>query len=182
MKKFFGMVVGICVLGLAVWGFYCYKNSSKFDFSAQSIHGTIKLSDFKNQRKIVYFGYMSCPDVCPMTFTLLSLALQESRADDIALFFVSLDPQRDDVKSLDRYAKYFYPNAYGLSLSQDELDVVTARYGVKYQRILLDDSALDYSIAHSSSLYLLDSHARLIGELSNLTYEEILGFIGNARI
>ncbi len=182
MKKFLPYVVCVVIFCLGFGGVFLYLESNKYDFKAQSIHGEVRLSDLKDTYKIVYFGYMSCPDVCPTTLTLLQEALQEleSKGVDsskITLVFVSLDPQRDELQALDTYAKYFYKNALGLRLEPQKLKSVAAHYGIKYEQIPLQDSDLDYSIAHSSFLYLLDTHTHLQATITNLTYDEILSSI-----
>lgn len=97
--------------------------------------------------------------------------LNELKRDDIIVLFVTLDPERDSVEALDEYAKYFYPNSYGIVLN--DLPKVAKTYNVRYQKILLEKSAMEYSVAHSSSLYLIDKNGKFISEISNLTTDNI---------
>lgn len=135
---------------------------------------------------IAYFGYLSCPDVCPATLGFLQEALQElSRTrdlSDLVVLFVSLDPKRDTQEALDAYVKHFYPSsprAYGLRLDEQALQEITKRYGVAYKQVPLPHSKLAYSISHSSALYLFDKQGALRQKLNNLAtlQEDLASFL-----
>lgn len=142
-----------------------------YDFTGKSVNGAMSLKSFEGKNKIIYFGYTSCPDVCPATLSILSGVLNELKRDDIVVIFVTLDPERDEPKNVDEYAKYFYPNSYGVVVN--DLPGVAKNYGVKYQKVLLEKSAMEYSVAHSSSLYVLDKNGKFVAEISNLTPQNI---------
>ena len=97
----------------------------------------------------------------------------------MVVFFITLDPERDEAKNVDEYAKYFYPNSYGVVA--DDLPKVAKRYGVKYQKVLLEKSAMEYSVAHSSSLYVLDKKGKFVSEISNLTTQNIKNTLENLK-
>ncbi|AGZ82052.1 SCO family protein [Campylobacter fetus] len=152
----------------------------KYDFEATTVNGEVSMKSFDGKYKILYFGYVFCPDVCPTTLTLVSTALNELKLNDsVEILFVTLDLKRDDIKSCDEFAKYFYPNSVCLRFSDSELDRVTKNYGAKYQIVDLNDSVMEYSVAHSSSIYLFDKKGRFIKEVSNLTYENVKSQIQN---
>ena len=140
------------------------ESQKNYDFTGKGANGAVSLKSFEGKNKIIYFGYTSCPDVCPATLGILSGVLNELKRDDIVVIFVTLDPERDEPKNVDEYAKYIYPNSYGIVVN--DLPGVAKNYGVKYQKVLLEKSAMEYSVAHSSSLYILT-------EISNLTPQNI---------
>ena len=150
-----------------------------YDFTGKGVNGAVSLKSFEGKNKIIYFGYTSCPDVCPATLGILSGVLNELKRDDIVVIFVTLDPERDEPKNVDEYAKYFYPNSYGIVL--DDLPKVAKNYGVKYQKVLLEKSAMEYSVAHSSSLYVLDKNDKFVAEISNLTAQNIKKTLENLK-
>lgn len=173
MKKILYLVMFMLIFTSAFFITYNYKESNKYNFEANSINGKVSLKSFKNKYKIIYFGYTFCPDICPITLALAGTILDELKADDVVVLFVTLDPKRDEIKATDEYAKYFYKNSYGLKLSEDKLQKMAKNYGVKYEEVALEDSAMEYSVAHSSSLYLFDKNNNFVKEVSNLTYEEV---------
>ena len=150
-----------------------------YDFTGKGVNGAVSLKSFEGKNKIIYFGYTSCPDVCPATLGILSGVLNELKRDDIVVIFVTLDPERDEPKNVDEYAKYFYPNSYGIVL--DDLPKVAKSYGVKYQKVLLEKSVMEYSVAHSSSLYILDKNDKFVAEISNLTAQNIKRTLENLK-
>ncbi len=151
------------------------KDSPKnYDFRAQSIDGEAKMSSFDGEYKIAYFGYTFCPDVCPTTLGLVSQIISDLGANDrIRVLFFTLDPDRDDVKNCDEYAKYFYERSTCLWMQKSDLDSVVEGFGAKYKKIDLDGSAMQYSVAHSSAIYLFSKNGEFFKEVSNLTYEEV---------
>ena len=150
-----------------------------YDFTGKGANGAVSLKSFEGKNKVIYFGYTTCPDVCPATLGILSGVLNEIKRDDIVVIFVTLDPERDEPKNVDEYAKYFYPNSYGIVL--DDLPKVAKNYGVKYQKVLLEKSAIEYSVAHSSSLYVLDKNDKFVAEISNLTAQNIKKTLENLK-
>ena len=155
------------------------EDLKNYDFTGKGTNGAVSLKSFEGKNKIIYFGYTSCPDVCPATLGILSGVLNELKRDDIVVIFVTLDPERDEPKNVDEYAKYFYPNSYGIVL--DDLPKVAKSYGVKYQKVLLEKSVMEYSVAHSSSLYVLDKNDKFVAEISNLTAQNIKKTLENLK-
>ncbi|EET80152.1 cytochrome oxidase biogenesis protein, Sco1/SenC/PrrC family [Campylobacter showae] len=192
MKKLLIVLILILtVLGVGYLAFYSNKYApngqsanvaeglKNYDFTGKGTNGAVSLKSFEGKNKIIYFGYTSCPDVCPATLGILSGVLNELKRDDIVVIFVTLDPERDEPKNVDEYAKYFYPNSYGIVL--DNLPNVAKSYGVKYQKVLLEKSVMEYSVAHSSSLYVLDKNDKFVAEISNLTAQNIKKTLENLK-
>ena len=192
MKKLIIVLILILtVLGVGYLAFYSNKYApngqsanvaeglKNYNFTGKGTNGAVSLKSFEGKNKIIYFGYTSCPDVCPATLGILSGVLNELKRDDIVVIFVTLDPERDEPKNVDEYAKYFYPNSYGIVL--DDLPKVAKSYGVKYQKVLLEKSVMEYSVAHSSSLYILDKNDKFVAEISNLTAQNIKKTLENLK-
>ena len=176
MKKLLIVVIlFLTVLGVGYLALY----SNKYALTGQSANGAVSLKSFEGKNKVIYFGYTTCPDVCPATLGILSGVLNEIKRDDIVVIFVTLDPERDEPKNVDEYAKYFYPNSSGIVL--DNLPKVAKSYGVKYQKVLLEKSVMGYSVAHSSSLYVLDKNDKFVAEISNLTAQNIKKTLENLK-
>lgn len=128
------------------------------DFTLQSAEGPVSLSDYRGKVVILYFGYAFCPDVCPTSLGLLSLALRKLEPQELARvksFFISVDPERDTVEKLKVYASAFHPNIMGITGSAPEIADVARRYGAVYMKVELPGSALGYAVDHSSRYYVL---------------------------
>ena len=146
---------------------------SRYDFSAKSANGDMTFKDLNGKYRVVYFGYTFCPDVCPLTLEVFNKAMQNIDSSNILLLFISLDPKRDSAESLQEYAEYFYPNSLGLWMDEKNLKNVASKYGVKYENIELGSSQLEYSVAHSTALFLFDKKGELFDTITNLTEEEV---------
>lgn len=173
MKKFF------CIL-IASLFVACFNN--KYDFNLVGVDKNYSLKDFKGENLLIYFGYTLCADVCPTSMAIAANAIDELKRNDIKILFITLDPKRDNAKDTTEYIQYFYKNSLGLVPSEEELKRLSKNYGVKYQYIY-QDSAAEYTVAHSSSFYIIDKNGNFKGEISNLTNanvkKKINEFLGN---
>lgn len=174
MKRNF--IFAILVLVLILTSFYFIPKNNPYDFSLRSEFGEqTTLKNFRGKKLIVYFGYTFCPDVCPATLALLSQTLNKIKNDKAYLLFISLDPQRDkDIEKTNEWLRYFYPHATSLiAKNEKELKKLTKNYGVIYEKIDLKDSFMQYSIAHSNEIYLIDEQGKFQKALKDLNPEEL---------
>ena len=129
--------------------------SDNGDFTLHNAKGDVHLSDFKKKIVLIYFGYASCPDICPTSLAFMGNALNKLREDElkkVQVLFVSVDPERDTVKKLADYTAYFHPNILGITGSKQEIDKVVKQYGASYKKVA-SDSAIDYIVDHTASFY-----------------------------
>ena len=112
---------------------------------------------------LVYFGYTSCPDVCPTTLADVRRALSEmddERAARVDLAFATVDPDRDDGERLTAYAPTFVPGAHALRTDDAErLRAAADAYGASYEVSTNENG--DVEVAHSAFLYAVDSQGRI---------------------
>lgn len=166
-KTLWGLIIILICAGLAL----LVIKPNKYDFKALSQNGEASLKNYNGKYKAIYFGYLYCPDVCPTTLSLVGDELNKLKRDDFELLFITLDPERDTPENLTLMAKNFYKDADGLKVN--DLKGVAKNYGVKFQKMHLENSAMGYSVAHSSSIYLIDKDGKFYNEISNLTSENI---------
>lgn len=126
---------------------------------------TVTAKDYQGKVVLLYFGYTYCPDVCPLTLAHVAQALQpvKDAAKDVRVLFVTVDPARDDLRTLKDYAANFGPEFVGLRGTPDELATLAKRYRVAYS-VKPDPDPAKYVVTHSSALYAFDrqGHARLL--------------------
>ena len=128
------------------------------DFVLQSAKGSVSLADYRGKIVVLYFGYASCPDVCPTSLGLLSLALRKLTPEElekIQVMFISVDPERDTVDKLKSYAEAFHPNIIGVTGSAKEIADTARKYGATYAKVEMPNSALGYAVDHSSRYYVV---------------------------
>lgn len=134
------------------------------DFTLESINGPVSLSDFEGKYVILYFGYTSCPDICPTSLGALSMALNQLAPEDIRQIqglFISVDPARDTPDKLQAYAAYFHPVLLGVTGSPDALQKIAGQYGAYFHKVEIENSLMDYAMDHSSTLFLVDRKGAL---------------------
>ncbi|MFY0992748.1 SCO family protein [Halomonas sp. C05BenzN] len=117
-----------------------------------------------DQLAVLFFGYTYCPDVCPMSMAVVRQALSEldeASRERVVPVMVSVDPERDTLERLSEYTGYFGDAFIGATGSQEQLEEIAERYGVVWRRVETPESAMEYTIDHSSSLYLVDREGRI---------------------
>lgn len=134
------------------------------DFTLTQNNQTVHLHDFRGKLVLLYFGYASCPDVCPTSLALLSSALKALSSEETAQIqpiFISVDPERDQGSQLMEYARYFFPSFIGITGTEQEIQRTAMQYGAFYSKVK-SHSAMGYTVDHSSNSYLLDKNGRLL--------------------
>jgi protein SCO1/2 len=128
---------------------------------------TITQDDFKGKTVLLFFGFASCPDVCPTTMAQLAHVVENlgKDADKVRILFISVDPHRDTPDILQAYVDAFGSNAIGLTGTEKQIADVARRYRVAYQiEKPKDGDTENYDVAHSRGVYFFDAegHARLL--------------------
>jgi protein SCO1 len=126
-------------------------------------HRKLTPDQFRGQWNIAFIGFTHCPDVCPATLT--RLAHLESRLGEqgraVQTVFVSVDPERDSVEELARYAGFFGSELVAATGSPDQLDRFTGTLDFAYVKVPQGNGR--YTVDHSGALALIDPQARLVG-------------------
>ncbi|MBL3520168.1 SCO family protein [Arcobacter lanthieri] len=151
------------------------KNEKNYSFVLDTADGEITKDDFKGKVVALYFGYTFCPDVCPTSLSSLSQALNSFdsyKIDNFVGIFVSVDPQRDTLPNLKEYAKYFNKNFIGATSNKENIDDIVKRYGSHYEKVTLKGSAMDYSVAHTSYIYIFDKSGKFITKIDHFSNPE----------
>ncbi|MCK6580641.1 MAG: SCO family protein [Anaerolineae bacterium] len=134
------------------------------DFTFASTTGeSFTLSEHRGELILIYFGYRSCPDFCPTTFAELKrvyAALNEP-ADRLKIVFVTVDPERDTMDYLKPYVEFFHQDFIGVREEGEGLQALMDQFGAVAEKRQMSDSALNYLIDHTASLFLIGADGRL---------------------
>lgn len=124
-------------------------------------------SDFRGKFMLVYFGYTFCPDVCPTTLNAVADAMDKlgSSASRIQPLFITVDPKRDTPAVVKQYAAAFGPKVEGLTGTPDEIANVAKAYRVYFAEHRTGSGPNDYTMDHSSVLYLMDTKGRFLAPI-----------------
>jgi protein SCO1/2 len=125
--------------------------------------GQFRLSDQQGRLVLVFFGYTSCPDVCPTTLADMKQIRQHlgDDAKDVEFVFITVDPERDLPEKVHQYVTAFDPAFVGLSGAEEQLAPVWKAYGVYHQSNKESPQDQQYEVEHSSQVYLVDRAGNL---------------------
>lgn len=118
---------------------------------------------------LIYFGYTTCPDLCPTTlndFAIVKETLTPEEAADVDFMLVTFDPERDTQARLQEYLGFFDPEFIGLWGDDAQTEQFLQDYGVTIKRVEYPDSSTGYLIDHTAMVYVIDKEGRL-----RLTYQ-----------
>jgi protein SCO1 len=122
---------------------------------------TISDQTLKGRPFLVYFGYTHCPDVCPTELARISDILSKMGDKSIPVLFITVDPDRDTPKVMQDYVSSFNPAIIGLSGSQQAVEATEKTFRV-YARKGQPQPDGDYSMDHSSIVYLMDKNGAFV--------------------
>ena len=123
--------------------------------------------DFRGHYLLVYFGYTFCPDVCPTTLNQVAEALDKlgPKGEAVQPLFITVDPKRDTPQVVGQYVEAFSPRLVGLTGTPEEIAKVAREYRVYYAIHKNADAPGDYTVDHSSILYLMSPSGAFIAPI-----------------
>lgn len=131
------------------------------DFAVPSSHADVEtLHDLNGTWRVIFFGYMHCPDFCPLTLVeykrVKALLDEAAAASEVTFVYITVDAVRDTPEALKRYLANFDPEFIGFTADDLTLTRIQPDYGFYYERRMDSASQAVYTIDHSTRSYLLD--------------------------
>ena len=136
---------------------------------------TVTEKDLEGHWSIVFFGYTSCPDICPPTLQNITLALSQlgQRSNQIVPYFISVDPWRDDQETMAEYSALFHSSLIALWGTPEQIEKVTSAFKVYYSPKSKPQEEF-YNVDHSSLVYLMGPDGSYVLHFShNTTVEDM---------
>lgn len=170
------LTTGIVIFTLLGYRFYSDRNQGEaligghFELTNQNGENVTE-ANYRGKYMLVFFGYTSCPDICPVTLQEMTAALDQlgGKAQDFQPIFISVDPERDNVAHLKEYIGNFHPSFAALTGDKAKIEVIAKAYRVFYQ-----PGQTEGLIDHSSVIYLMDKEGRYLKHFSaNANRDEI---------
>ncbi len=122
--------------------------------------------DFRGRYLLLYFGYTSCPDVCPTTLAAVldALRLLGPSAARRQPLFITVDPRRDTSSVVRDYVRNFGPDLIGLTGTPAQVGLIEREYDIQSS---VDPAGTDgtYSIDHTAVLILVGPDGRFLAPL-----------------
>ena len=175
-KKFI-LFLSILFLTLLITFLFSFKYVEKY--SKLNIYQSFKNLDLKTHQNkkisslnlkgtsvFLFFGFTNCPEVCPTTLSILqNLINQENRNNKpIKIIFVTLDPNRDDVDTLNDYLSSFDKFVIGITGNIRELTKLAKYWNVYWEKIPYDQN--DYNINHTATVFMINENGDFSGTIA----------------
>lgn len=166
-----GIVGASLLLSWIVWAWILDKHNTIAldrppeggDFTLIAPNGQFRLYDQRGKVVMIYFGYTSCPDICPTNLAFMAQALNALSEQELARVqgvFISVDPARDTLERLADYTVHFHPSIVGITGSAEEVAEVAQQYGAAYSKVE-SESEMGYLVDHSSFTYVINTDGSL---------------------
>ncbi len=138
--------------------------------------------DLRGRIHLVYFGFTTCPDVCPtelgwMARVMRRLGPLEANVQPI---FITIDPERDTAERVAEYATMFHPRMLALRGTPEQTKVAADAFGVVYRKQTpVSQQAGFYLLDHTLTTFVLDRDGRVVHRIASheMTPEEAAALI-----
>ncbi|MDW8189436.1 MAG: SCO family protein [Pseudobdellovibrionaceae bacterium] len=124
---------------------------------------------------LVYFGYTQCPDVCPLTLSLMGSVFRQLSPEErgrIRFIFINVDHRHAHQQDTAGYATHFYPDFVGLDGSEQQIQEVIRQFPASYTYHEDPGSYLGYSISHTDRVFIVNKKGVIIGAFPGSSGEE----------
>jgi protein SCO1/2 len=127
-------------------------------------HGKVFDSKKVNLKKLLYFGYTYCPDICPLDLLKISKIFENNPnlKNEIKPVFITVDPERDTIKKLKIFMENFDESITALTGTNQQIKNVLRKFKIYVKMNKSSPVDDDYLIDHSSLIFLLDKNDRYI--------------------
>lgn len=135
------------------------RASIKSEFTLVNHSGeTVTNETFTGKWRLVFFGFTSCPDVCPTTLNTIAEVMEQlgETAVNLQPLFITVDPERDAPARMAEYVGAFDPRIIGLTGTAEQVKNATESFKIYYAKVPLEGTDGDYTMDHTAYLYLMN--------------------------
>ena len=167
------MVLIILVISISIFAINLF--SSKKDV-IQNVGGSFLLKDHEGdyfsskifkKKKLIYFGYTYCPDICPMDVLKISQVydLNINLKNELLPIFITVDPQRDDQSTVKNFIENFNDAFIGLTGTTKEINEVIKSFKIYVNYNKKNEKDNTYLVDHSSLIFIIDENDNFLALL-----------------
>ena len=178
IKNSISMLVIIITIFIGIYIIAHYKNKKVNDinlggsFKLIDQKGEIYLSELRSKKKVLYFGYTFCPDICPIDILKISRLVDQSPEllKNFDFIFITVDPERDNQSQMKNFMSNFNENLIGLTGETKVIDNVLSKYRIYVKRNKKGNE--NYLVDHSSLIFLINEKDEYITHFSPKDFED----------
>ena len=131
------------------------------------------LNDWRGHWLVINFGFLSCPDVCPVTLSVMNEVLypksqpatHKRLPDQLKVLYVTVDPARDTPERMKEYLSYFGDRYLGITGPEDKLTALGRQVNAVFVSQKKNDADENYTVSHSSSIALINPQGEFVAML-----------------
>lgn len=141
-----------------------------------STGGTAQLSDYDGKWRLIFFGYLNCPDFCPLTLSDYRKVKRflETDAQNVVFMYISVDGDRDTPERMADFLDNYDPEFIGFQGNDADLIQIQPDYGFYYRRNLATGTSTSYTVDHSTRSYLVDPEGNLVANFLYSTAPNVI--------
>ena len=178
IKNSISMLVIVITIFFGIYIITQYKNEKSNNiniggsFQLIDQKGELYISESRSKKKVLYFGYTFCPDVCPIDIFNISRFVDKSPdlTKNFDFIFITVDPERDNQSQMKNFMSNFNENLIGLTGETIEIDNVLSKYRIYVKRNKKGDE--NYLVDHSSLIFLINEKDQYITHFSPKEFED----------
>lgn len=134
-------------------------------------HKGEKVTDksFRGKYMMIFLGFTHCASVCPLGLQKMMSVIKKMDKNlqaEITPIFITVDPERDDYKTMAKYVKLYSNDLVGLTGSSKDIKNVVKKYRAFYRKQEVDEQG-DYQMDHSDILYFMSKEGKYMGHYSS---------------
>ncbi|MFT5133747.1 MAG: cytochrome oxidase Cu insertion factor (SCO1/SenC/PrrC family) [Gammaproteobacteria bacterium] len=163
----FAVIIGLGITGFAFALLHKEGFDEQIQFSLLDHSGVhVTQEDFRDQYLLVYFGFTSCANTCPIQMSKMTQVMQQLDQDQIEKrvtpVLITVDPERDTVERLAEYLQHFDNRFLGLTGTPASIEKTRASFKAlfKKEETILDNN---YNVSHTSVIYVVNPLSQIVG-------------------
>lgn len=153
---------GVAEQELSKNGLFVYDEPREFkNFSLIDHNGNELTQEFFNDKwTLVFFGFTSCPDICPLTMASLGrfsdlLAAQTDYAENTQVIMISVDPKRDTPEKMAEYVTAFNEDFVGATGELIDIFSLASEFYLSFSHTPSEEME-NTQVSHSGQVVLID--------------------------
>ena len=178
IKNTISMLLIAITIFIGIYIITQYKNKKVNDiniggsFKLINQKGEIYSSELRSKKKVLYFGYTFCPDVCPIDLLKISKLVDQNPEliKNFDFIFITVDPERDNQSQIKNFMSNFNENLIGLTGETKVIDNVLSKYRIYVKRNKKGNE--NYLVDHSSLIFLINEKDQYITHFSPKDFED----------
>lgn len=162
------LLVLVIIFAIFALNFFSKKQNATSNigesFSLIDQNGNMFFSKNTKKKKLIYFGYTYCPDICPMDVLKISKLFDDNPNlyKELLPIFISIDPERDRPETLKDFIQNFNSAFIALTGSNDQINQIIKDYRIYVKLNKKNNSDQSYLVDHSSLIFLMDENDNFI--------------------